>query len=822
MSVADAFSFVDHRQQQHTSPLSRFQLHMVASPTSISSSSSSAATKPAATNQYPNRKLTDPWYSIRIQKDMEYSTRVKSLYIRHVLVERKETAQLALDWYMQLSSGETVTTIGNKNNNEKEEEEDDIVVLTTSRDPFGDVAKQLSACSMTREEGGKIGWVDIPSSSNDRDSESSSGTEELSFATLIPKDVLEKLVELQPKAGDVHIVGPSSSTNQVHVIRVEELYVPNILPKMIDRVYDKKKNKDDVKLGAFNGVNALIPRNKLKGHGVMPRVPKFERRTGPKEKEQQQQQLQRTYAIQTNGCQMNVADSERLEGILQDELGLMPISDSSNKEEINNADVVIFNTCSIRDHAEQKLYDALGPFRARKRQKIKAGEKNKNKFKSDFALIVTGCVAQQEGKALLRKIPEIDVVLGPQYVPYLGSVLEQIEWGHQLVVTAPTIIADNYKVAGSSSTTTTASVEAEQISAEISTADNNSSRRKSETYPSQLAQKPTSSSSSLSSPLIELPENDDFSAKPIRGHSVRAWVNVIYGCNEHCTYCVVPSTRGMEQSRSMETILQECVDLVENRGYKEITLLGQNIDAYGRDMVPKRTFGDLLHFLDANLPPTRLRYVTSHPRYFSDRVIDAVASLDKICECFHMPFQAGDNDVLRRMRRGYTFESYMRIINKIRAASPDAAITADVIVGFPGETEAAFQRTLDLMEAVKFDNLNSFAYSPRPNTEAATWTDESDEDKERLVVPEEVKKERLARVQELAVRHGAERSQRYLGRTVEVLVEDKNPRIPGQVMGRTRQGRQVFFDGIFDELKGELVYVEITEARTWSLMGKPI
>ena len=274
----------------------------------------------------------------------------------------------------------------------------------------------------------------------------------------------------------------------------------------------------------------------------------------------------------------------------------------------------------------------------------------------------------------------------------------------------------------------------------------------------------------------------------------------------------------------MESILQECVDLVENCGYKEITLLGQNIDAYGRDMVPKRTFGDLLHFLNVNLPPTRLRYVTSHPRYFSDRVIDAVASLDKICECFHMPFQAGDNDVLRRMRRGYTFESYMKIIDKIRAASPDAAITADVIVGFPGETEAAFQRTLDLMEAVKFDNLNSFAYSPRPNTEAATWTDEIDEDrdKERLVVPQEVKKERLARVQELAVRHGAERSQRYLGRTVEVLVEDKNPRIPGQVMGRTRQGRQVFFDGSFDELKGELVYVEITEARTWSLMGKPI
>ena len=315
----------------------------------------------------------------------------------------------------------------------------------------------------------------------------------------------------------------------------------------------------------------------------------------------------------------------------------------------------------------------------------------------------------------------------------------------------------------------------------------------------------------------------------------------------------------MEQSRSMESILEECLDLINNRGYKEVTLLGQNIDAYGRDMVPKRSFADLLHYLNSNLSSItskcRLRYVTSHPRYFSDRVIDAVSTLPSVCECFHMPFQAGDNDVLRRMRRGYTYESYMKIIHKIRTASPDAAITADVIVGFPGETEEAFQRTLDLMDEVKFDNLNSFAYSARPNTEAATWTnddattisatatsitidfttadtddddddDDDDEDKavveNYFVVPEEVKKERLARVQELAVRNGLERSQRYLGRVIEVLVEDKNPRNNGQVMGRTRQGRQVFFDGIIDELKGEFVNVEITEARTWSLMGRPI
>ena len=176
-----------------------------------------------------------------------------------------------------------------------------------------------------------------------------------------------------------------------------------------------------------------------------------------------------------------------------------------------------------------------------------------------------------------------------------------------------------------------------------------------------------------------------------------------------------------------------------------------------------------------------------------------------------MPFQAGDDGVLKRMRRGYTFESYMRIIDKIREKAPDAAICGDVIVGFPGETEEAFQRTLDLMEAVKFDNLNTFAYSPRPNTEAAHWDDQ---------LPEDVKSERLQRVQALATTHGMERSQRYVDKVVEVLVEDKNPRNAQQVVGRTRQGRQVYFDGDLDELKGEYVDVLVTAARSWSLVGE--
>jgi tRNA-2-methylthio-N6-dimethylallyladenosine synthase len=607
------------------------------------------------------------WFPRRIQEDVDYSKVVESAFVRHIVVETKDMAQLALQKYLQ----------------------------SQDEDPFGQLASVLSACPHTRAEGGRVGWLDVD-------------VPDFDASTLIlPKDVQRALFDLAPKAGDVHVI-ESATTKQIHVVKVEEL---SVLHRVTLNVDDPSRER----VGSHAGKNALIARSKLKGQGVTPIFPSL--KDGNK-----------TYLIQTAGCQMNAADSERLAGVLEHKLGLTL---STNPKD---ADVVIFNTCTIRDHAEQKLYDALGPFAAKKRNG------------RQLALIVTGCVAQQEGENLLRRVPEIDVVLGPQYVPHLQNVLESVEWGHQVVATAPMI------------------------------------------------------------------HNEDFS-KPIRDHPFKAWVNVIYGCNEHCTYCVVPAVRGMEQSRTMEALLSECMELAKD-GYKEVTLLGQNIDAYGRDMTPKRNFADLLHYLNTNLPPKmRIRYVTSHPRYFSDRVIDAVADLDKVCECFHVPFQAGDDEVLRRMRRGYTFDSYMRIIDKIKEKSPDAAICGDVIVGFPGETDEAFQRTLDLMNAVKFDNLNTFAYSPRPNTEAALWEDQ---------VPEDVKSARLQIVQKLAEQHGMERSMRYLGRTMEVLVEGGNPRNQNQVQGRTRQGRQVFFDGDLEKINGELVDVKVTEARTWSLMGEMI
>jgi len=684
---------------------------------------SSLSVSPSDTVSIPpnSQQLTEKpkWYATRIQENVDYESIVQSLYLRHIVVETNETAKLVLDKYS---------------------------TATSSPDPFGDLALTISACVESRTERGILGWIDLKKKMTQQH-------------PLLPASVVQQLIRYAPKMGDVHIF-TASETNQVHLVKVEELLLqPDYSLSSSLTTIASSEQIENNKVGAHVGINALLPRSsqKLKGKGVL-----AQSHANPK-----------TYFIQTNGCQMNVADSERLEGILQQDVGLRPVGMATTMTSTDNEplitatttttmtdkpDVVIINTCSIRDHAEQKLYDILGPHRLRKRQ----GE--------PLTLIVTGCVAQQEGQALLRKIPELDVVLGPQYVPFLANILEQLQWNgsNQMVVTAPMLHHES-----------------------LTTDRNNVGDEGHE-------------------------ESSMILAKPIRGHAIKGFVNTILGCNEHCTYCVVPATRGMEQSRPMEAILQEIMTELIPRGYKEITLLGQNIDAYGRDMVPKRSFAQLLEYLDANIPEkVRIRYTTSHPRYMSDRAIDAIAHLPKVCEGYHVPFQAGDNEVLKRMRRGYTYESYLRIIEKIRKESPDAGIFADVIVGFPGETEEQFQRTLELMEEVHFDNLNAFAYSKRPNTEAALWEEDQ--------VPEDVKKIRLRKVQDLAARHGMERSLRYVGRIEEILVEDANPRNPkGQVMGRTRQGRQVYFDGDIGKLRGEFVQVEITEARTWSLMGRMV
>ena len=441
----------------------------------------------------------------------------------------------------------------------------------------------------------------------------------------------------------------------------------------------------------------------------------------------------RRYHVTTFGCQMNKADSERMSGILET-MGMTWEADPLQ------ADVVLYNTCTIRDNAEQKVYSYLGRQAKRKQQD------------PNLMLIVAGCVAQQEGEALLRRVPELDLVMGPQHANRLEDLLTQAMAGSQVVAT-----------------------EAVHIMEDIT--------------------------------------------QPRRDSDVTAWVNVIYGCNERCTYCVVPGVRGVEQSRTPEAIRAE-METLASQGFKEVTLLGQNIDAYGRDLPGitaegrrQNTLTDLLYFVHDIPGIERIRFATSHPRYFTERLIQACAELPKVCEHFHIPFQSGDNDLLKAMARGYTHEKYRRIIETIRRYMPDASISADAIVGFPGETEEQFQNTLTLVKDLEFDLINTAAYSPRPNTPAALWDNQ---------LSETEKSDRLQRLNHLVNQKAAERSQRYAGRVEEILVEAVNPRDPSQVMGRTRGNRLTFFAGDIAELKGQLVNVRITEIRAFSLTGEQL
>lgn len=430
---------------------------------------------------------------------------------------------------------------------------------------------------------------------------------------------------------------------------------------------------------------------------------------------------------------MNKADSERMAGILEN-MGF------AWSEDPNDADLILYNTCTIRDNAEQRVYSHLGRQAHRKRSN------------PDLTLVMAGCVAQQEGETLLRRVPELDLVMGPQHANRLEDLLEQVFAGSQVVATEPVHIMEDI-------------------------------------------------------------------TKPRRDSTVTAWVNVIYGCNERCTYCVVPNVRGVEQSRTPEAIRAEMEELSQ-QGYKEVTLLGQNIDAYGRDLpgtTPEgrhlHTLTDLLYYVHDIAGIERLRFATSHPRYFTERLIKACAELPKVCEHFHIPFQSGDNELLKAMARGYTQEKYRRIIDTIRSYMPDASITADAIVGFPGETEEQFEKTLKLVEDIGFDLVNTAAYSPRPGTPAALWENQ---------LSEEVKADRLQRLNHMVNQKAAERSQRYFGRIEEVLIEDQNPKDPQQVMGRTRGNRLAFCAGNIEQLKGQIVKIKITEVRPFSLTGVPV
>ena len=545
---------------------------------------------------------------------------------------------------------------------------------------FTEVAAQMSDCTLTKEKGGEVGWVDFATASDP----------EHHLDGLLPKNVREALVPGQgtdAKTGDVLKI---ESHRGVHLIQLADI--------MVDV---RERGKKRFRAEGNNWRTAVDPSNSGK---------------------------QLYYSVETMGCQMNSADSERISGQLES-MNILPLDEKDEKKA--QPDVVVINTCSIRDHAEQKVYSYIGPHAKRKRD----GE--------SVSIIVAGCVAEQEGEQLLRRCPEVDLVMGPQYANRIADLLEDVGNGNQVVATAPEYIVEDI-------------------------------------------------------------------TKPKRDSTTCAWVNIIYGCNERCAFCIVPSTRGIEQSRTAESVIKECEELVKE-GYKEITLLGQNIDAYGRDLSPKRKFSDLLNMIGAIEGLERVRFVTSHPRYMSDSVVDAVASNPSLCNSFHIPFQSGNDKVLREMGRGHTVAKYLSIVERIRNQIPDASITADVIVGFPGETEEEFLDTLKLMETVKFDSVNTAAYSPRPNTPAAEWTNQLDE---------ETKSDRLQRINRLNLQHAGERRARMIGRTEKVLVEGRNVKKPNQVYGRTEHGYLVYFDGTIDELLGAIVDVKLLESSTYSLTGE--
>jgi len=606
--------------------------------------------------------------------------------------------------------------------------------LTTAEWNFEQMASVLSNCAETRDEGGNIGWVNLAESFDDPDSEHQKNPNQ-HLDLILPPSARQQLLATPTKPGDVVLV---TSERGVHVVQVMDVML-DVRRLSFVKARNHSANKqplvysNDMEVGGGN--SNVMKGSKLAGVLGGALLDGSNDRT----------KVDLTYKIETMGCQMNSADSERIEGQLMS-LGIRPLGEEEflislegseedggkkKKREKRKPDVIVLNTCSIRDHAEQKVYSYLGPYAKRKR----AGE--------DVTIIVAGCVAQQEGQSLLRRIPEIDLVMGPQYANRISDLLEDVANGNQVVATEASHIMED-------------------------------------------------------------------STKPRRQSSTCAWVNVIYGCNERCTYCIVPTTRGVEQSRPVESILEEIKELVD-RGYKEVTLLGQNIDAYGRDMIPKRKFSDLLRTVGAVPGLERLRFVTLHPRYMSLGVVDAVAETPTACEYFHVPFQSGSNEILKAMGRGHTREKFLSIVHRIRQRLPDAAITADVIVGFPGETEQDFLDTLSLMEEVKFDNVNTAAYSPRPNTPAATWENQ---------LSEEVKQDRLQRINELNLQHATERRARMMGRVVEVLVEERNIKVPTQVMGRTRHGYIVYCDGDIDELRGKLVNVEISKTQRYYLTGQ--
>ncbi len=431
------------------------------------------------------------------------------------------------------------------------------------------------------------------------------------------------------------------------------------------------------------------------------------------------------YHIVTYGCQMNVHESEKMAGILHN----LGYTETQEKED---ADIILFNTCCIRENAENHAFGNIGALKKLKKQK------------PDLIIAVGGCMTQEKGKTdvLKKKFPFIDIMFGTLNLEELGDLILQKQAQKKKVIKVREKEGEIVEFDGAYRTS----------------------------YPN-------------------------------------AWVNIMYGCNNFCSYCIVPYVRGRERSRKLENIVKEVQGLVKE-GYKEITLLGQNVNSYGTDG-GEATFAQLLDAVASIEGDFRLRFMTSHPKDFTEDVVKVMAKHRKICRLVHLPVQSGSNEILHAMNRRYTREKYLDEIRMLRSYFPEAEVTTDIIVGFPGETEEDYLQTEALVKEVDYASAFTFVYSPRQGTKAAEMPNQ---------IPEEVQKDRIMRLVELVNSLTRKKSEKYVGKTVEILCEDYDEK-KGQYLGRDEFGRMGYFKSEQDVI-GQFVKLHVTRANGISLFGE--
>ena len=434
--------------------------------------------------------------------------------------------------------------------------------------------------------------------------------------------------------------------------------------------------------------------------------------------------MNKTYFIETYGCQMNVADSELVESLLQNE-------GYAKASQIDQADAIFVNTCAIREHAEQKVHSQLGRYDLIKKEK------------PDTIIGVLGCMAQSLKHDLLENRPYVDIILGP----------------------------DSYR-----------------------------------RLPELLNRKIKDTNSLVDTTLSRFEVYDDLF--PSRNEGINAWISIMRGCDKFCTFCIVPFTRGRERSRPIEGIVAEATQAVQD-GFSEITLLGQNVNSYRHE-------GQEFHHLLAEVAQVpglkRIRYTSPHPQDMTDELLETMLRFDTICNYVHLPLQAGNDRILKRMNRTYTKAHFLKLAQRIREWLPGVGISTDIIVGFPGETEMEFNETLSVMKEIKFDSAFNFKYSPRRGTKASEYDDQ---------IAEEVKQDRLARVIELQKKHTLERNLELVGTTQTVLVEKESKRSLQQWAGRTDSNKWVIFDKEDAQIR-DMISIQIRAAKGITLHGQMV